>query len=189
MARDDAARWNERYRSSIQYHTKTARKLLKDHIHLLPSFGLALDVAAGLGHDSYLLARHGLTVYGIDIAFEALRKVKRKCPELRLFLADLEEYPITGFHPDVITNFYYYQPSLLPRLIYSLRPGGFFLFETFTQPMLQIKPELNPVHLVDPGDFSNLTSNLDIIFMHDGWDESNPDKPRYTYQLVGRKKG
>ncbi|MEL7642574.1 MAG: class I SAM-dependent methyltransferase [bacterium] len=189
MARDDAARWNERYRSSTQYHTKTARQLLKDHIHLLPSSGLALDVAAGLGHDSYLLARHGLTVYGIDIAFEALRKVKRKCPELRLFLADLEEYPITGFHPDVITNFYYYQPSLLPRLINSLRPGGFFLFETFTQPMLQIKPELNPAHLVDPGDFSNLTSNLDIIFMHDGWDESNPDKPRYTYQLVGRKKG
>jgi len=189
MASDDAARWNERYRSSIQYQTKTARKLLKDHIHLLPTTGLALDIATGLGHDSYLISQHGLTVFGIDIAFEALRKVKSKCPELRLILADLEEYPITKFHPDVIINFYYYQPSLLPHLINSLKPGGFFLFETFTQPMLQIKPELNPAHLVDPDDFASTTSNLDIIFMHDGWDESNPEKPRYTYQLVGKKKG
>jgi len=189
MASDDAVRWNERYRSCTQYHTKTARNLLKDHIHLLPPSGLALDVALGLGHDSYLMARHGLTVYGIDIAFEALRKIKRKHPDLRLILADLEEYPITNFYPDVITNFYYYQPTLLPRLIDSLKTGGFFLFETFTRPMLQIKPELNPAHLVEPGELTNLFTNLDIIFIRDGWDESNPDKPRYIYQLVGKKKG
>lgn len=189
MANDDAARWNERYRSCTQYHTKTARSLLKDHIHLLPTSGLALDVATGLGHDSCLMAQHGLTVFGIDIAVEALRKVKKKCKDLRLILADLEEFPIAKFSPDVVVDFYYYQPDLLPHLIEFLKPGGYFLFETFTKPMLQIKPELNPAHLVDPDEIKEFFLNLDIIFKHEGWDESNPDKPRYTFQLIGRKKG
>lgn len=189
MASDDAVRWNERYRSCSQYHTKTARRLLKDHVHLLPATGVALDIALGLGHDSCLLAQHGLTVYGIDIAFEALSKVKIRCPDLRLVLADLEEFPLSLFHPDVIINFYYFQPNLLPILIRSLKPGGYFLFETFTKPMLEVKPELNPAHLVEPDQLINFFADLDIIFIHDGWDATNPEKARYSFQIVGRKKG
>jgi len=188
MASHDAVRWNERYRTYNQYHRKIARHILTDHIHLLPTSGIAMDVALGLGHESCLLAKHGLTVYGIDIAFEALKKVKKRYPDLRLILADLEKYPLSPFFSDVILNFYYYQPSLLPLLIRSLKPGGFFFFETFTLPMLSLKPELNPDHLVEPDKLSNLFSNFDIIFEHEGWDDSNPEKERYTYQFVGRKR-
>ncbi len=188
MQNHDAQRWNKRYRTETTYQTKSPRWLLKEYLALLPESGIALDIAMGLGHDSCLLAEHGLTVYGVDIAFHALRQAKKRCPNLRVFAADMEHNPLPSIIPDLILNFYYYQPSLIPELIQILKPGGFFFFETFTSPMINIKPQLNPEHLVEPDFIMKMIGNLDMIYTYNGFKEDTPDKQRYVFQFIGQKR-
>lgn len=188
MSRNDAIRWNYRYQEENNYHTKNPRELLRNFIHLIPKTGVALDIAMGLGRDACLLAQHGLTVFGVDISLEALRKVKKRCPDLRIFLADLENNPLPQLHPDVIVNFYYYQPNLFPKLIKMLKPGGLFFLEALTTPMLEKKPCLDPKHLMESGTVSHYFPNFDIIHIYDGWLTKEGLKDRSIVQFVGMKR-
>jgi SAM-dependent methyltransferase len=188
MSRNDALRWNYRYQEDKTYHTKAPRELLKKYIHLLPQNGVALDVAMGLGRDACLLAQQGFTVYGIDISLKALLKAKTRCPQLRVFIADLENVPLPQLQPDVIINFYYYQPTLIPTLTKMLKPGGYFFFEVLTTPMIEKKPELNPDHLMEPGKISQYFSEFDIIHTYEGWSTKEGLRDRSIVQFVGKKR-
>lgn len=188
MQNNDAQRWNKRYKAETTYQTKAPRQLLTDNLSLLPASGIALDVAMGLGHDSCLLAQHGMTVYGVDVALHALRQAKKRCPNLHVYVADLERSPILPIHPDLILDFYYFQPSLIPVLIQKLKPGGFFFFETFTTSMLRIKSQLNPAHLVEPESILAVFKNFDMIYTYNGLKEGTPDKQRYVFQFIGQKR-
>jgi SAM-dependent methyltransferase len=188
MSRDDAYRWNYRYQEDKIYHTTAPRELLQKYIHLLPKNGVALDIAMGLGRDACLLAQQGLTVYGVDISIRALRKAKIRCPQLRVFISDLENNPLPQLQPDVIVNFYYYQPTLIPALIKLLKPGGYFFFEVLTTPMITKKPDLNPDHLMESGKVSQYFSEFDIIHIYDGWSTKEGVRDRSIVQFIGKKR-
>ena len=82
MSSGDADRWNSRYRSGPRTATDLPRSLLVDHANLLPSSGLALDIAMGLGGNAGFLIQRGLRVVGIDISLVALIRAKKHIPSL-----------------------------------------------------------------------------------------------------------
>ena len=53
--------WNLRYQAATDWPTPC--QVLADNVHLLPTTGIALDLACGLGANALLLAQHGLTTY------------------------------------------------------------------------------------------------------------------------------
>jgi hypothetical protein len=84
MSLDDARRWNARYQMDMRESFERPRPFLVEHAHLLPSSGLALDIAMGLGGNAgfYWLR---LRVIGVDISLwlcESTSACQRLCQSL-----------------------------------------------------------------------------------------------------------
>jgi tellurite methyltransferase len=103
-------------------------------LELLPR-GLALDIAAGSGRHSLLLARAGFKVVAIDYAEAGLRALQTiaRAESLPIWplAADLSTFPLPRNRFDAILNVNFLDRALVPRLIGALRPGGALLFDTF----------------------------------------------------------
>ncbi len=186
MTLKDAIRWDEKYQKDRYNTFSQPRQFLLDHANYLPQQGLALDVAMGLGGNAGYLLEHGLSVVGVDISGVAVRKAKKRFPQIMIVQADLTNFIFPAAHFDVILNFFYLQRDLFPMLIRALRPGGLLLVETMTQKMLEIKPELTPDCLLAPNELREMFHHLDIITYHEGWTQSRNHLPRAVASLAAR---
>jgi len=185
---NDAMRWDERYRNYARYDTyERPRPFLVEHAHLLPSTGLALDAAMGLGGNAGFLLERGLRVVGLDISGVALRRARNRLPGLMAVQSDLNFPPLQSSNFDVILNFFYLQRELWPFYLRSLRPGGYLMIETLTMDMLERQPEINPQFLLQPGELIEVFSSLTLLTYREGWTESEQGHPRATAALLARK--
>ncbi len=90
------SRWDRRYTEEERFRTYIQpRPFLVEQAHLLPTHGIALDVAMGLGGNAGLLLERGLKVIGVDISEVAVRQSHQRLPDLLAVQADL-----TCFHLD-----------------------------------------------------------------------------------------
>lgn len=147
---------------------------LTEHASLLPSTGIALDVASGRGRNALWLAERGLSVVALDRDADALAHLSQTARERKLDLSihvvDLEvgapDIPVAAF--DVVVVTHYLHRPLFPRLLGALRPGGLLIYETFTRAQaLRGKPS-NPAFLLDPGELRRLVAPLDILAEREG---------------------
>ena len=119
---------------------------------LVPEGGTVLDVAAGSGRHSLLLAERGHPVVAIDRDVTALRALGDD--RIEIVEADLEgrPWPFPGrqFAGVVVCN-YLWRP-LLPTLIASVGPGGVLLYETFAVGNERYGRPRNPDFLLRPGE-------------------------------------
>jgi tellurite methyltransferase len=139
---EDRQRWNRKYdRPEYVYGTRPSR-FLAEQIHLLPTAGRALDLAAGEGRNAVFLARRGLTVDAIDISAVGLAKAQKLAEdhgvEIRTIAADLEHFNLPRETYDVVVVFNYLQRDLFDDIEASLKPGGVLLYETYTVAHLEI---------------------------------------------------
>jgi hypothetical protein len=83
--------------------------------------------------------------------------------------ADLRTYDLGRAQWDLITNFYYYDPALLPRVMPALRPGGVFLMQTYALDQMDRgwKPR-NPAFLVRPNALLEVFRGYRVRFYEDG---------------------
>lgn len=137
----DRDRWEARY-AARSLEPKAAPSWLEAHASLLPRQGWALDVAMGLGGATLALARRGLRVVGLDLAPTAVRQVSRWAREQGLPVEPVVADACTWVWPqerfDVITQFYYLERALFPRMRAALRPGGLAVIETVSAENLAI---------------------------------------------------
>jgi len=95
--------------------------------------GKALELAMGEGRNAVYLAQQGFKVTGVDISEVAAEKCRRLAArhkvEVEIVIADLREYKIPSNTYDLITNLYYPQPDLIPKIKAGLKPGGFIFYE------------------------------------------------------------
>jgi len=132
VSRDERNAWDARHRTIAAPGAPEPSVI--EMLELLPR-GLALDIAAGSGRHSLLLARAGFKVVAIDYAKAGLRALQTIARAERLpiwpLAADLSAFPLPCNRFDAIINVNFLDRALVQRLIGALRPGGALLFDTF----------------------------------------------------------
>src|SRR4030043_2252641 len=193
MPSEDAVRWNSRYLEDVRNEFDPPRALLVDHLKIIPTSGLALDIAMGLGNNANFLIDHGLSVIGVDISMVALRKVKRKIPNLMAVVADMNRFQIPPEKFDVIISFLYLQRDLWLPMTQGLKMGGIMFIECLTKEMLSIHPEINPSLLLELGELRKAILSgetgkyLEIINYFEGWQSTITSHPRAVASLIARR--
>lgn len=133
MDRDD---WDRRYQTGDYTSRQYPSELLTEHVSWLPS-GRAIEVATGAGRNARYLAKHGYEVTALDISKVALSIAERQTPDLPGEIgwvhADSHEYSFANEAYDVAIVSYFHDPSLIPKLIDALVPGGVLLYEHHVQ--------------------------------------------------------
>lgn len=128
-------KWNRRH-GAAEDHGAVAL-VLRDNPHLLPSTGLALDLACGRGANSLFLAEHGLTVEAWDLADVAIDGLDREARSRGLPIAarvrDVERQPPQRERFDVIVVSHFFSRPLCPHLSSALRAGGLLFYQTWTR--------------------------------------------------------
>ena len=129
------ARWDERYDRDMYIYGKEPAAFLKQKIGGLKK-GKALVLAMGEGRNAVYLAQNDFDVTGVDISEVAIEKCNKLAEErnttVNAVVADLTDYDMGEAQFDLITNFYYYDPSIFPQVIEALKPGGMFILEQFS---------------------------------------------------------
>ena len=150
-----------------------ANPFLQKHIRLLPR-GKALDVAAGEGRNAVFMAQHGFEVEAVDISQEGLSKARKLAKvrgvKIKTVLADLDRYPIAKDQYDLITDFYFLDRRLIPRIKKGLKKGGKVVFETYLTEHSNISSEgpRNPKYLLKPNELLSLFKGFRILFYREG---------------------
>ncbi len=132
--KSDQKRWDERLRGNEFALGKKPTPFLKRHIGLLPR-GKTLDIATGEGRNAVFLAQHGFDVDAVDISNTGLKKVRKLAQSVGVKIhtlhADLDTFKIKEGQYDLITNLYFLNRSLIPKIKKGLRKGGKVVFETY----------------------------------------------------------
>ena len=120
--------WNQRYRAGEQLFTEPSPLITRYSRELEP--GRALDLACGAGRHSLYLAEQGWHVTAVDGSPLAIEILEERAREQKLNvdarIADLErsEFEIEPSAYDLISDCYYLQRSLIPKMQSGVRPGG-----------------------------------------------------------------
>lgn len=147
-----------------------------------------LDLAAGGGRHTHLLARAGHPVLAVDRDTAALRASTQN-PAVEILEADLEDgtpWPIAGrrFAGIVVTN-YLHRP-LLPHLVQSLLPGGLLIYETFAIGNERFGRPSNPAFLLAPEELLAFAENNRLTVLGYFSGEVGQPKPAVVQRLAAR---
>ncbi len=159
-------KWNKRYEQSTDDHC--AAEVLSLNQHLLPSRGLALDLACGLGANTLLLAQRKLQTQAWDISSVALGKLQKIALSDNLHIEtlqrDVEKNPPPKNSFDVIVVCRFLCRPLCKDLIQALRPGGLLFYQTFH--VNKMDTDIGPSNadfLLQPGELLSLFSALNLV--------------------------
>ena len=169
------ARWDERYDRDMYIYGKEPAAFLKQKISGLKK-GKALVLAMGEGRNAVYLAQNGFDVTGVDISEVAIEKCNKLAKErnttVNAVIADLTDYDMGEAQFDLITKFYYYEPSIFPQIIDALKPGGMFILEQFSIDHLKYRETSrfgprNPDYLIKPNELLEHFKSLRILYYED----------------------
>jgi tellurite methyltransferase len=146
-------------------------EMLDEMLELVPR-GLALDVAAGSGRHSLVLARAGFEVVAVDYAEAALRTLQSIARGAELpvspLAADLSTFALPRGRFDAILNVNFLDRALVPRLIDALRPGGALLFDTFLIDQAASGHPRNPDFMLQHYELREMLNGMDLLRYREG---------------------
>lgn len=163
--------WNTRYADAER---GAAAWVLREHVHLLPAQGDALDLACGLGANALLMADHGLRVQAWDFSSVAIERLEQEAVHrglsLRGEVRDVEHVPPEPASFDVIVVSHFLERALMPHLVAALRPGGLLFYQTFTTDRVEGGgTPSNPGFLLQPNELLALCRPLRLlVYREDG---------------------
>lgn len=163
--------WDQRYQQATG--TVTAAVVLTANQHLLPATGTALDLACGLGANSLLLARCGLTTWAWDSSVVAIERLCQTARMLGLPLQaevrDVVAQPPEAERFDVIVVSRFLERALAPVLMAALRPGGLLFYQTFTRQRVTPGGPRNPAFLLAENELLRLFAPLVVrVYREEG---------------------
>ena len=169
----DQKKWDEKYRSRAYTHGNDPNPFLKKHIGLLHR-GKALDIAAGEGQNAVFLAQQGFRVEAVDISPIGLAKARKLASawgvKIKTVQADLDDYEIETGRYDLITNFYFLDRRLFPKIRKGLKKAGKVVFETYTtdHPLASGEGQMNPKYLLKPNELLERFRDFRILYYREG---------------------
>jgi len=163
----DADKWNERYRSSGSGSgTATPARVLSENLHLLPSEGRALDLAAGLGGNALLLAQRGFETHAWDISEVAMTHLQQEATQrghtIHCQARDVVTEPPETDSFDLIVVSRFLDRTLCPALARALKPHGLLIYQTWT--IDSTTGPGNPAYRLQRNELLQLFYGLQVIF-------------------------
>lgn len=178
---DNRTLWNERYTKglpSLEIPDPFFVSMYEEHIRReFPKGGRALDLAAGTGRHTLLLAADDWQVSAVDISNVAIAQLEVVAAgrQVEAFCSDLAAYPLPVAAFDLIVLYYYFDRSLFAGVVNALKPGGLLICKQ------AVGKPLNPAALQE-GELLQLTQGLDKIFYAE-----RPVRERGVAEYLGRK--
>lgn len=160
-----------------------ASEWLRRWAHLLPAGASVLDVACGSGRHLRWLAERRLAVTGVDRVADALQGLESIA---ELVVADLEQgpWPFAGRQFDAVLVANYLWRPLFPALFDAVRPGGFYLHETFAEGQQTVGRPRRPEFLLQPGELLRVCAQMRVIAYEDGFEDA---PARFVQRIVARR--
>ena len=148
--------------------------------HLLPAQSRVLDLACGAGRHMRWVDEQGHTCVGVDRSSEALQAAQAYGQVIE---ADIEggPWPLMGqqFDAVIVTN-YLWRP-LMPRILESIKPQGFLIYETFALGHETIGKPSRPDFLLQHGELLQICAQMHVIAYEDGYSEQ---PPKFVQRIV-----
>lgn len=196
MSHSVAQKWDAKYQTATLQDTVNPCYVLKQHSHLLPFYGQALELACGLGGNARFMAQCGLKTDAWDISDTALTLLNNWASLNQLpiepLITDLEQMILPYKKYDVIVVSRYLDRDLFAGIEQALKPNGLLFYQTFLSPPHENAPQ-NPAFYVHSGEFNQAWSGLTTEVYGEGWLtpenaslEPASVKQRYAW-YVGRK--
>jgi tellurite methyltransferase len=159
--------WEDHYRDASPDCLQPPDELLTAN-RLLLTGGRALDIASGSGRNALFLAQCGYRVIGIDRSVSAARFARalalQKGLRLDTAAADMLDINFGTERFDLITNFYFLERDLIPRIKLGLKTGGLIFFETFTSHGISRDDPRYRKFLIDPNELLTMFADFFIMF-------------------------
>jgi SAM-dependent methyltransferase len=130
--------------------------------------GKVLDLGCGSGRDAIYLAMLGHEVTAIDVLPDALEMAERLAARMGVSIRTLEmdlrkETPPLDEQFDAILMVRFLRRDLFPWIAERLRPGGFFLLETFTREQTSRGTPRRPERTLQPQEALRAFSALRVL--------------------------
>lgn len=183
--------WNQRYQAQTPFPQPC--HVLSDNQHLLPTEGIALDLACGLGANALFLAEKGLKTYAWDYSSVAIQRLLQQASQRGLALntevRDVIAAPPPPEKFDVIVICHFLERSLAPLIIKALKSDGLLFYQTFTRQKVTAEGPQNPDFLLDDNELLQSFSALRIIVYREESTVGNITQGfRNQALLIGQKK-
>jgi SAM-dependent methyltransferase len=156
------AKWNQRYRSAEGLPEPAL--VLREHAHLLPTPGEALDLACGLGASALWLAERRFRVRAWDLSPVAIARlssvVRERGLPVEVQVRDVLESPPLPEGFDLILVAHFLDRGLCPAIEAALRPGGVLFYQTFSREAVNDRGPSHPAYRLAPNELLELFPNL-----------------------------
>ena len=166
-------RWDQVFSREMYVYGTEPVTFLKEQAGRLKK-GKALCLAAGEGRNAVYLAQQGFNVTAMDASPRGLEKTRalarQKGVTVNTEVGDLQKsYDMGLAKYDLITDFYYHDTSIFPRVMKALKPGGMFILQNFSidQPYTNTFGPKEPRHLVKPNELLNHFGGFRILYYED----------------------
>lgn len=160
----DESKWDKRYREGS--HLIVPVEIVERYCGLAKAGGRALDIAAGTGRHSVLLAEKGFQVDAVDISSVGLDTIRKRNPGINTLHADLDSFQIKENHYDLILNINFLQRRLFPYIKQGLKKDGILIFQTFMDPRLVGAPleKRKQDQYLNPNELLHAFISLQVLF-------------------------
>ncbi len=169
MTTDERTQWDERHRE--RHVPGEPEPFLLEMLSILPR-GLTLDVAAGTGRNSLVLARAGMKVVALDYSEVGLRTLTRSARPQGLpiwpVVADATSFPLGERRYDLIVNINFLERELFEPFKAALKPGGTILVDTFMVGQTALGHPREPRFLLGRYELMELLSGMEVLRYREG---------------------
>ncbi len=171
------SKWNARYAYASKQLPEPAQVLVRGS-QFIPSRGIAIDIACGLGGNAFYLLNRGLTVFAWDISETAIDSINKRKSAVLADVRDVTVQPPLPQSADLIVVSRFLDRGLCAHLSDALRPNGILFYQTFTAGLS------NPDYMLKPNELPDLFASLTPCYC----DESAVNEKGFAQaQFIGRK--
>jgi 2-polyprenyl-3-methyl-5-hydroxy-6-metoxy-1,4-benzoquinol methylase len=127
-----------------------------------------LDLACGTGNHAIAAAERGAEVVAVDSDPQRLKAAEEAARKANVSVqwvhADLTRDPLPDGEFDVVMMFSYLDRDRMPQFLEAVKPGGYFLSETFLEQQRDLGwGPTSDEHLLKTGELWSLVGQFEIV--------------------------